>query len=92
MIYGITDCPACLRAQATLMELEIEYIFIETDFSPSYRASIKEEFEWQSFPIIVKAFEGGETLVGGYDEMIADLPQVCDTELGVGLCPIIKKD
>ena len=28
LIYGISDCPACLRAQAVLMELDLEYVFI----------------------------------------------------------------
>lgn len=33
IVYGITDCPACLRAQADLMQYDIEYAFVETDFS-----------------------------------------------------------
>ena len=44
IIYGITDCPACLRACADLMEKSCEYVFVETDFAPSYRDSLKEEF------------------------------------------------
>ena len=69
LIYGITDCPACLRAQADLMEKDIEYVFIEADFSKTYRAAIKEEFGWPTFPIVVMAEDSGETLIGGYSEL-----------------------
>ena len=70
LIYGVTDCPACLRAQAALMDLEIEYVFIEMDFSKSYRESIKEELGWSTFPIIVKLSGDEEILVGGYEDLL----------------------
>ena len=73
IIYGITDCPACLRACADLMDLELEYVFIETDFSPTYRKNLKKELEWPTFPVIVKVTEDGENLVGGYDDLIYEL-------------------
>lgn len=69
IIYGITDCPACLRACADLMERDIEYAFVETDFSKSYREALKNEFEWPSFPMVVKVSGDEEEFVGGYDEM-----------------------
>lgn len=69
IVYGITDCPACLRAQADLMDLGKEYVFIQTDFSKFYRESIKQEFKWKSFPIIVLVDENGERLIGGYDQL-----------------------
>ena len=69
LIYGITDCPACLRAQALLMDLEIEYVFIEMDFSKLYMKSIKEEFDWPSLPVIVKLSGDGEEIVGGFSEL-----------------------
>ena len=55
IIYGITDCPACLRACADLMENDIEYVFVETDFSPAFRMRIKNKWEWETFPIIIKS-------------------------------------
>ena len=73
IVYGITDCPACLRAQADLMDLNIEYVFIQTDFSKIYRHLIREELDWDTFPIIVKLSEDGETLIGGYDELVKEL-------------------
>ena len=73
LIYGISDCPACLRAQAVLMELDLEYVFIEMDFSRSYRESIKKELEWSTFPIIMIANQNGEELLGGFEDLIYTL-------------------
>jgi len=69
MVYGITDCPACLRACALLMEKEKEYVFVETDFSSTYRKQLKEQFKWNTFPIIVIIKEGGEEVIGGYTDL-----------------------
>ena len=69
VIYGITDCPECLRAQADLMQRDIEYAFVETDFSPSYREALKIEFEWSTFPMVVKVSGDGEEFIGGYDDL-----------------------
>ena len=69
IVYGITDCPACLRACADLMERDIEYAFVETDFSKSYRDALKKEFNWSTFPMVVKVFEDEEEFIGGYDEL-----------------------
>jgi glutaredoxin-related protein len=74
LIYGITDCPACLRACADLMEGDKEYVFIETDFSPSYRAHLKKKYQWKSFPIVVKLLgHHDKVLVGGYNQLRAHL-------------------
>jgi len=70
IIYGITDCPACLRAQADLMQHDIEYAFVETDFSRRYREFLKKKFNWSTFPIVVKLFGDEETLIGGYDDLL----------------------
>jgi glutaredoxin len=69
LVYGITDCPSCLRACADLMESGKEYVFVETDFSKTYRDSLKKEFEWLTFPMIVKATEDVEEFIGGYDDL-----------------------
>jgi len=57
-------------AQAILMQAEIEYVFIEMDFSKSYREAIKQEFDRSTFPIIVAVTPDGEELVGGYDDLL----------------------
>ena len=75
-VYGITDCPACLRACASLMEADLEYVFIETDFAKSYRAQLKKQHRWPTFPIIVQriAPDGRATLmIGGYEELTRHL-------------------
>jgi glutaredoxin len=71
IIYGITDCPACLRACAAAMELypTCEYVFVETDFSKSYREKLKVRYDMSTFPIIVYEENGCKTVVGGYDEL-----------------------
>jgi len=68
-VYGITDCPACLRACADLMEADLEYVFIETDFAKSYRSELKEEYSWSSFPIVVTRTAKETIVVGGYAEL-----------------------
>ena len=71
MVYGITDCPACLRAQAELMQRNREYVFINADFSAKYRSDIKESLRWPTFPIITKVTdEDEEDLVGGCDDLL----------------------
>ena len=69
IVYGITDCPACLRACADLMERDIEYAFVETDFSKSYRDALKKEFNWSTFPMVVKVSGDEEQFIGGYGQM-----------------------
>ena len=79
LIYGISDCPACLHAQAFLMARDLEYVFIQADFSSAYRRAIKEELGWSTFPIIVVANDDGETLIGGYDDLIYTLEKESTT-------------
>ena len=50
IVYGISDCPACLRACADLMEADNEYVFVEMDFSKTYREYIKDRHQWPTFP------------------------------------------
>lgn len=69
IIYGISDCPSCLQAQAELMAQDKEYVFVNADFSKTYRNVIKEEFGWKTFPIVVKVTPEQEELVGGYDDL-----------------------
>ena len=76
-VYGITDCPACLRACAALMEAGLEYVFVETDFAKSYRTQLKKQHRRSTFPIIIRRSGDGvaaETLIiGGYDELTRHL-------------------
>lgn len=68
-VYGISDCPACLRACADLMENDKEYVFVNCDFSKTYRNQIKDKFSWPTFPVIT-LFSGVEwALIGGSDDL-----------------------
>ena len=77
-IYGISDCPACLRACADLMAHypEKEFAFINADFAPSYRAVLKERFGVSTFPIVVLTTDCQDTLIGGHSELIEHLTGV----------------
>ena len=71
MVYGITDCPACMHAQAELMSRDEQYVFVNADFSAKYRSDIREDLGWPTFPIITNITEEHEErLIGGYDEMM----------------------
>ena len=67
LIYGISDCPSCLRACADLMDIypSCEYVFINADFAAAYRDSLKQKYDVSTFPIIVC----NDKLIGGYEEL-----------------------
>ena len=90
-IYGITDCPACLRACAVAMDNypSYEYVFIQTDFSKSYREKLKLKYSVRTFPIIIFEQNGCETLVGGYDELTSFI--AIRKEYGDNSAPFIDK-
>lgn len=71
-VYGISDCPACLRACALLMEEypEKEYIFINCDFSKTFRNEVREKYNHPTFPLVVKIEDNSETLVGGFEDLV----------------------
>jgi glutaredoxin-related protein len=69
MIYGISDCPSCLHACADLMDADFEYVFVNCDFSSTFRNEIKKEFKWPTFPIIVRRLANNITVIGGYDQL-----------------------
>ena len=71
-IYGITDCPSCLRALAAIMDLypSVEHVFINLDFSPSRRRVVRALYEHPTFPIVVEVTPDGEKLIGGYTELL----------------------
>ena len=72
-VYGITDCPACLRACAVLMESDLEYVFIETDFAKSYRKQLQEKYRHPTFPIVVRENGPERLIIGGYDDLLIHL-------------------
>ena len=77
MIYGVSDCPHCLRAQALCMEKDIDYAWVMMDWSKEYREYIKGSWKWKTYPIITKMSfdeDGSEEFnVGGFDELQLEL-------------------
>lgn len=77
MIYGVSDCPHCLRAQALCMEKDVDYAWVMMDWSKEYREYIKGSWKWKTYPIITKMCfdEDGseEFIVGGFDELQLEL-------------------
>ena len=69
LIYGISDCPACLRACADLMSSDYEYVFVNCDFSKSFRAHLKDRFNWPTFPIVIRQSPLENIVIGGYDQL-----------------------
>jgi glutaredoxin len=49
MIYGVTDCPHCLRAQALCMEKDVDYAWVMMDWSKDYREHIKSDWKQRCF-------------------------------------------
>ena len=77
MIYGVSDCPHCLRAQALCMENGVDYAWVMTDWSKTYRYYIKRSWKWETYPVITRmSFDKDgpeEFLVGGFDELQLEL-------------------
>ena len=69
-VYGISDCPSCLRACADLMDKDLEYVFVNCDFSKTYRSQIKEQFNWSTFPIIIRHCAEETIVIGGHDDLV----------------------
>ena len=73
IIYGVSDCPSCLRAQALCMDKNIDYAWVMMDWSKQYRKYIKNSWKWKTYPIITEMrFDEDspeEFLVGGFDEL-----------------------
>jgi len=69
IVYGVTDCPYCLRACADLMDADVEYVFVEMDFSKTYREHIKKKYNWPTYPIIIRQSFNTTLTIGGYDQL-----------------------
>ena len=91
VIYGVSDCPACLMVCAAAMDYypKCEYVFVNMDFGESYRSEIKQKYDHHTYPIIIFAENGCETLVGGYDELVSFIAN--HKEYGANSTPVIDK-
>ena len=91
VIYGVSDCPACLMACAAAMDYypKCEYVFVNMDFGESYRSEVKQKYDHHTYPIIIFAENGCETLVGGYDELVSFIAN--HKKYGVNSAPVVDK-
>ena len=91
VIYGVSDCPACLMACAAAMDYypKCEYVFVNMDFGESYRSEIKQKYNHHTYPIIIFEENGCETLVGGYDELVSFIAN--HKKYGANSTPVIDK-
>jgi hypothetical protein len=59
------------------MEKDVEYVWVNMDWSKQYREYIKSDWNWKTYPIITKmSFTEGTPrmwLVGGFDELQLEL-------------------
>jgi hypothetical protein len=52
------------------MELDLEYVFVETDFAKTYRQELQKKYRHSTFPIVI-GHDGPERLmIGGYDDLL----------------------
>jgi hypothetical protein len=49
---------------------EKEYIFINCDFSKTFRDEVREKYNHPTFPLVVKIEGNSETLVGGFEDLV----------------------
>tara|TARA_Y100000004_G_C8854912_1_gene386412 strand:- start:594 stop:836 length:243 start_codon:yes stop_codon:yes gene_type:complete len=70
-IYGVSDCPACFKAQAIVMGAypKYEYVYINMDFAESFRDELKNKFKYKSYPIITVVDKDDEKLIGGTEHL-----------------------
>jgi glutaredoxin len=69
-IYTILNCPACKRAIKLLEDRKENFAVTVLDNDQERLQSLKEEFCWQTVPMIVgKTEEGKEMFLGGCSDL-----------------------
>jgi glutaredoxin 3 len=67
VIYTIRSCPYCRGAKKLLDRKGVNYKEIDVSDDPKKKKEAKEEFGWDTVPIILIDGE----LIGGFDELKA---------------------
>jgi glutaredoxin-related protein len=58
------------------MEADLEYVFVNCDFSKKFRSLIRDELSWPTFPIIIVT-DGDETkIIGGSEQLKGHLKEI----------------
>ncbi len=58
------------------MEKDIEYVWVNMDWSKNVREKKKKHFKWKTDPIVTRLHPYVEDLVGGFDELQSELLSV----------------
>ena len=78
-IYTLVDCPACKRAIKLLQDRKDNFAVTVLDNDQEQLKLLKEEYCWQTVPMIIGKTEegnfliGGETKVGGFESALLRL-------------------
>ena len=69
-IYTLVDCPACKRAIKLLQDKKENFAVTVLDNDQEQLKLLKEEYCWQTVPMIVgKTEEGKELFLGGCSDL-----------------------
>lgn len=69
-IYTLVDCPACKRAIKLLQEKKEKFAVTVLDNHQELLVKLKEEYCWQTVPMIVgKTEEDKELFLGGCSDL-----------------------
>ena len=69
-VYTLVDCPACKRAIKLLQDKKENFAVTVLDNDREQLNLLKEEYCWQTVPIIVgKTEEGKELFLGGCSDL-----------------------
>lgn len=70
-VWAKKDCPYCQKARLFMLENSLRHKIYFVDENPVLLNEKKNKYEWDTVPIIVQEFEGKETLIGGYTDLLA---------------------
>ena len=69
-IYSLVDCPACKRAIKLLQDRKENFAVTVLDNDQEQLNTLKEQYCWQTVPMIVgKTEEGKELFLGGCSDL-----------------------
>ena len=74
-IYGLKWCIFCLRAINFMQEKGLEFHYCPMDNNERVLKYLKEDYNHKTVPIITKNVDGGEKLIGGYDDLVKHIRQ-----------------
>ena len=88
-IYATGTCPFCVEAIKILDESGYEYVLTMIDKCPEYRNQLKNNWKWDTVPIIlVRDVNGEECLIGGCSDLKEYFDIIDDVEECEGECSI----